>query len=94
MPEAVEKDISPLELAISKAENLDQLYEALREAGSIETSQETLTAQEVIDDIDSIRSYTGISDAAKETLAQSPLFRAITRKDGLRDKVKELVLRE
>lgn len=93
VPEGVEATESKLEQAIQEAQNIDELYAVLREAGSIETTRETLTAEQVIEDIDGIRSLAAVIDK-KQDMSKHVVFRSITRNNGLRDKVKELVAKE
>jgi hypothetical protein len=77
---------------ISKCENFGELYEVLSKSGEIYSTDASLSSNKWISAIEFVR--TELKNHEINLDSQSQVLRSITRSMGLREKVKELIIKE
>jgi hypothetical protein len=88
-----EEEIENLELKYADAGNWEELYELIKSVGTIETSAGKKDPQKIIDRIEGIKRVATKEMILNDTTLEI-ILRDVTRTDGLRDKVKELIRAE
>jgi len=80
-------------LTVENSENFSELYKAIQKLETIKGSEQDYSSRELINIIESVRERFKASLAMEPELKQKVL-RAVTRSEGLRDKVEELIEQE